>query len=549
MKSKTKLIVLGGLGEVGKNMYLVEHKDEILIIDAGTLFPDDSTLGVDYIVNDISYLIENESKIKALFITHGHEDHIGSIPFLLRNLSIPVIYAPNQAKELIEIKLKDQNIRFDNLLVYDRDSHIKFKNLEVEFFRVTHSIPDAHGLYITTPNGTIVTTGDFKFDLTPIGPDADLHKMANFGEKGVTLLMSDSTNALNDGFSLSESVVDDSLQDIFKGYPNQRIIISTFASNIYRLKHIVETCYQFNKKVCVLGRSMDNNISISLKGNYIEHPEIFIKPHELKKFKDKDLVILCTGTQGEPLAALSRMAADTHKQIKLKKDDIVIFSSSEIPGNKMAINRTKNLLYLKGIKVYTYADIKVHTTGHGSKEELKLMIKLLKPNYFMPFHGEYRMLKSHANLACECGLSKDNIFLEGNGVQLIIDNGKVYKEKSIKTGEHYIDSDSLIEVQNTVLKDRKLMSKEGILVVIANLDMNNFRLLRNPSVTTRGFVLVNENEELLKAINKLAHDTIIDSLKKKEIVQTIRLNIIKKLSQYISEETGRKPVILPILLD
>ena len=384
----TKIFALGGLGEVGKNMYCVMHGNELVITDAGITFPGGELMGIDYVIPDFTFLKKNEKKIKALFITHGHEDHIGGIPFLLQTVNIPVIYAPNQAVGLIRKKLDERNIQYKNLIVYDEKTKVKFKNIEVEFFRTTHSIPDSHGICITTPNGIVVTTGDFKFDLTPIGPMANIHKMAEIGSRGVTLLMSDSTNALNEGMSMSESKVDNALQEIFKKH-HGRIIIATFASNIYRLKHIVETCHKNGRKIATFGRSMDTNIDISIQGGYIKNKDIFITPEEANHLPDHKVCLLCTGSQGEPLAALSRIANGTHRQIKLKSDDVVVFSSSPIPGNALSISRTINKLYLRGVEVYTNTSLSdIHTSGHGSQEELKLMLRLIKPKYFMPFHGE-----------------------------------------------------------------------------------------------------------------------------------------------------------------
>lgn len=353
----TKIIVLGGWGEVGKNMYCVMHNDQIIIIDAGILFPEDDLLGIDYVLPDFTFLKQNQDKIKALIITHGHEDHIGAIPFLLQSVEIPKIYAPNQAKELIALKLEDRNIRYDNLFVYDEDTVLKFGDIMVEFIRTTHSIPDSHAIAVTTPDGTFMTTGDFKFDFTPIGPMADLHKMAEIGKRGVDILMSDSTNALNAGMSISESKVDSALNDIFDNYPNSRIIVATFASNIYRLKHIIETCYKHNRKICVFGRSMDNNIQISIKGGYIDHKELIITPEEANHLKPGEVTLLCTGSQGEPLAALSRIANGTHKQIKLRPDDIVIFSSSAIPGNALSIARRLIVCIFKETSLYNFCFI------------------------------------------------------------------------------------------------------------------------------------------------------------------------------------------------
>ena len=548
---ETKIVVLGGLGEIGKNMYCVMHGDEIVIIDAGICFPEGDLLGIDYVIPDFSFLKENESKIKALLITHGHEDHIGGIPFLLQNVNIPAIYAPNQAKELIAIKLEDRNIRYDNLYVYTEDTKLEFKNITVEFFRTTHSIPDSHGISVTTPNGTLVTTGDFKFDLTPIGPMADLHKMARIGEKGVDLLISDSTNALNEGMSVSESKVDDALFEIFDQHAYNRIIIATFASNIYRLKHIVETCYKHNRKICVFGRSMENNIDISIRGGYIDHKDIFISAEEANALKPNEVCILCTGSQGEPLAALSRIANGTHKQIHLRPDDIVVFSSSPIPRTALSISKTINKLYLRGVKVYTTSLFRdLHTSGHANQEELKLMIRLIKPKYLMPFHGEYRMLKMHANIGIECGIPKENTFIVKNGDILTMVDHEIKKDGHIQVNDVYVDGNRIGEVSTQVIRDRRIMSNDGILVVIANIDMKNRKLLIRPNITTRGFILVNENEELIHKIENLATKAIHTKLNDPSAsFNDIKSQITADLYPAIYELTGRKPIILPVILD
>ncbi len=549
--NKTRFVILGGLGEIGKNMYAIEHDDEIIIIDAGISFAELTMLGIDYTIPDYTYLKENESKIKALFITHGHEDHIGAIPILIQNVDIKNIYAPNQAAELIKLKLIDKNIRFDNLFTYKSDDVIKFKHFTVDFFQTTHSVPDSHGIRVKTPNGVIVTTGDFKFDFTPIGPMADLHKMARIGEEGVDILISDSTNALNDGISNSESSVDRALNDIFDDEANSRIIIATFASNIYRLKHIVETCYKHNRKICIFGRSMESNIEISIKGGYINHKELFISPEEANTLKPKEICILCTGSQGEPLAALSRIADLEHKHIKLRPDDVVVFSSSPIPGNGLSISRTINKLYLQGVKVFTNTtNSNIHTSGHANKEELKLMIRLLKPKYMLPFHGEYRMLKSHADLAEMCGIPKENIFILDNGDTLTLDNHKITVSDKIKMEEVYIDGNRVGEVQAQVIRDRKIMASDGILVIVMNIDMRDKKLLNKPNVVTRGFIQVNENEELIKMLEIKASLLITNKLKESNInFQDIKSFIGTNISAYIMELTGRKPIILPIILD
>ena len=548
---ETRFIILGGLGEIGKNMYAIEHQDEIILIDAGISFAELTMLGIDYTIPDYSYLKENEKKIKALFITHGHEDHIGAIPILIQSVKIQNIYAPNQAYELIKMKLVDRNIRFDNLFAYQSDDVYKFKYFEVDFFRTTHSVPDSHGIRIKTPNGTIVTTGDFKFDFTPIGPMADLHKMAHIGEEGVDLLISDSTNALNDGISNSESSVDAALNDIFDTETNSRIIIATFASNIYRLKHIVETCYKHKRKICIFGRSMEANIQISIKGGYINHKELFISPEEANQLKPKEVCILCTGSQGEPLAALSRIANLEHKLIKLRPDDVVIFSSSPIPGNALSISRTINKLCLQGVKVYTNTTISdIHTSGHANKEELKLMIRLLKPKYMLPFHGEYRMLKSHADLANMCGVSKENTFILDNGDTLILNNHTITQGPKIKMDDIYIDSNSASEVATQVIRDRKIMASDGILVIVANIDMRNKKLLTKPNIVTRGFIQVNDNIELINMLELKSSLLITTKLKENNTnYQDIKSYLQTNISTYIMELTGRKPIILPIILD
>lgn len=548
---ETKIVVLGGLGEIGKNMYCVMHGNEIVIIDAGVSFPEGELLGIDYVLPDYTFLKENEDKIKALIITHGHEDHIGGIPFLLQTVNIPAIYAPNQAKELIALKLEDRNIRYDNLNVYTEDTILTFNQITVEFFRTTHSIPDSHGVCVTTPNGTLVTTGDFKFDLTPIGPVANLHKMAEIGKRGVTILLSDSTNALNEGMSTSESKVDTALNDIFDVYTNERIIIATFASNIYRLKHIVETCYKHNRKICVFGRSMDNNINISISGGYIDHKELFIQPEEVNQLKPNEVTILCTGSQGEPLAALSRIAAGTHKQIKLRPDDIVVFSSSTIPGNALSVSKTINKLYLKGVKVFTSTLMTdLHTSGHANEEELKLMIRLLMPKYLMPFHGEYRMLKHHADIGVECGMPKENTFILQNGDILSMVNGEIKKDGSIPAPDVYVDGNRIGEIGGAVLRDRKIMASDGILVVIANIDMHKRELLIKPNITTRGFILINENEELIHKIETIAAASIREKLKDPNAnFLDIKNQVTSDLIPCIQKMTGRKPIILPVILD
>jgi len=546
----TKIFALGGLGEVGKNMYCVMHGNEIIITDAGVIFPAGELMGIDYVIPDYTFLKRNESKIKGLFITHGHEDHIGGIPFLLQQVNIPVIYAPNQAVGLIRKKLEERNIQYKNLIVYTEETVVKFKNMSVEFFRTTHSIPDSHGMCIHTPNGNVVTTGDFKFDLTPIGPMANLYKMSKIGKEGVSLLLSDSTNALNEGFSTSETKVDEALQDIFIRHAGSRIIIATFASNIYRLKHIVDTCKKNDRKIAVFGRSMDNNLEISIQGGYIKNKDLFITPDEAVHLPPHKVCLLCTGSQGEPLAALSRIANGTHRQIKVQPSDIVVFSSSAIPGNALSISRTINKLYLKGVRVYTNTLLSdIHTSGHASQEELKLMIRLINPKYFMPFHGEYRMLKTHADLAVDCGIPRENTFVLGNGDVLSLYKGNITKAGTVQAGDIYVDGNRIGDVSNAVMKDRKIMANDGIVVVISNIDVINGKLLTNPNITTRGFVQVNENIAMLKKLEEVARHAINAKISTNINYTEIKSQIITELSEYIYELTGRKPIILPVIMN
>ncbi len=545
----TTIFALGGLGEVGKNMYVVQHEEEIIIIDAGVMFPESELLGIDYVIQDVTYLKQNEDKIKALFITHGHEDHIGGITFLLQNINIPVIYAPRIACDLIKNKFYDRNIGYKNLEVYDKDSVFKYKYFEISFVTTTHSIPDSFAIVIRTPNGIIFETGDFKFDLTPIGPMADIHKMAALGSEGVKLLLSDSTNALSPGFSASESCVDEALSDVFARH-NSRIILATFASNIYRIKHIVETCRKNNRKIVTFGRSMETAKEIALKNNLITDKTIFIEASEAKNLKKHEICILCTGSQGEPLAALSRIANGTHKQIELMPDDIVVFSSSPIPGNRASINRIINKLYLKGVKVYTNTELSdIHTSGHAKQEEQKWMLRIIKPEYFMPMHGEYRMLKTHGDLAIDCGIPKENIFIckNGDSVELTKDGARLGKR--IQAGDVYVDGSRIGDIGSVVIKDRKLMSQDGILVTILNINPITRELLIKPNITTRGFVLVNENTGLINKIENKVTEIVNRTIKNSYNYIDLKNQIILELNPFINELTGRRPIILPVIME
>ena len=549
-KLDTKIFALGGLGEVGKNMYCVMHGNELIIIDSGVLFPESDLLGIDYVIPDYTFLKENEDKIKGLFITHGHEDHIGSVPFLLQSVNIPVIYAPNQAANLIKKKLSERNIGYDNIVIFDEKSKFKFKSMEVEFILTTHSIPDSFAIVVHTPNGTIMETGDFKFDLTPIGPMADIQKMAKLGSDGLTLLMSESTNAEKEGLSISESKVDARLSDLFRRQTG-RIIVATFASNVYRLKHIIETARRNNRKVVLFGRSMETQVEIAIQSGYIEDTSTIITPEEANKLKPEEVCLLCTGSQGEPLAALSRIANGTHKQIKLLPSDTVIFSSSPIPGNAEAVANTLNQLALKGVKTYTNTTLNdIHSSGHGNQEELKWMLRLTKPKYVMPIHGEYRMLREHTDLAVSCGIKRENTFIMQNGEMLSMLNGKVKRDKTFPCYDIYVDGNRIGDVGQVVIKDRKIMSRDGILVLVCNIDLRKKLLLGKVQVATRGFILVNENEELIRQIESKASEVIIKEFKNKRFNYNELKNVlITEVNAFVLEKTGRKPIILPVIMD
>ncbi len=549
-KDVTSIVALGGLGEVGKNMYVITHEEEILIIDAGVMFPEEELMGVDYVIQDVTYLKKNEDKIKGLIITHGHEDHIGGIAFLLQKVKIPVIYSPKIAISLINRKLIDNNIKYENLVEINQDSHIKTKYFNVEFINTTHSIPDSFAVVIHTPQGTIFETGDFKFDLTPIGPMADLHKMAKIGKEGVKILLSDSTNALSEGFSKSESCVDETLNDIISRH-HGRIIIATFASNIYRIKHIVETCRKNHRQIITFGRSMESSIEIALNNGLIKDRSIFIDANKAKSLKRNEVCILCTGSQGEPLAALTRIANGIHKQISLLNDDLVVFSAKPIPGNAESVNRVINKLYLQGVKVYTNEEFSdIHTSGHAKQEELKLMLRLINPTYFMPMHGEYRMLMAHKKIAEDCNIPSENIFICKNGDVIELTNEKVVKGSSVEAGDIYVDGSRIGDVGSTVIKDRKIMSKDGILLAIININPITRQLLIKPNVTTRGFVMVNENAELIEKIEKKITNIVKEALQKNTYTYTdLKNQIILDLYPYINALTGRHPMILPVIME
>ncbi len=552
LSSPVEIYALGGLGEVGKNLYCIENDSTILIIDCGVMFPDASMPGVDYVIPDFTHLIENQNKIKGLVITHGHEDHIGGIPFLLREIDIPVIYAPKIACALIRHKIEDGKIRTKTrILEYKENDILKFGEFIVEFFHVTHSIPDSFGLYITTPQGTIVETGDFKIDLTPVDGDFNISKLTRFGDKGIDLLMADSTNAEKEGYTKSERTVIRGIQDVFSE-ASGRLLISTFSSNISRIQQIIETSMKFRRKIIVFGRSMESNIEAAREFGYIKVPDEYLaSPEELKTLPPDQVTILCTGTQGEPMAVLSRIARGDHRFIHVIPGDTIVFSSSVIPGNTASINKLINQLSRLGASVVTNSVLyNLHASGHASKQEMRLMQKLARPHYFMPIHGEYRMLKLHARIGVECGLAKDHTFVCENGDVLTLINHKVSRGGTLPADSIYIDGKNPVGISNSVIKDRSTLINEGMVGVFLVINPKDNTLVSAPVVESKGFISANKKGLQKKASEIIGIEIMRMMNNGTKVTYSDLKNTVKSVtSHFLYRESHRTPMVIPVILN
>lgn len=551
-KTDTLIYALGGLGEVGKNMYCYEHENEICIVDCGVLFPGDELLGVDYVIPDYHHLIRMNKKRKFLVITHGHEDHIGGIPFLLKQVQIDAIYAPRFAKALIQKKLSEhKGLENTKIIEINEDSRVSTRYFTVGFFNTIHSIPDSLGVLITTPNGTIVHTGDFKFDLTPVGTNADYQKMAHIGVLKPDLLMSDSTNSGVEDFSISEKKVADEILEIMRK-TKQRLIVATFASNVHRVSQIIEAAVKCKRKVIVFGRSMENVVDIGRKMGtiHIKNSDM-LSPDELAHTPDDKICIICTGSQGEPLAALSRIANGTHRHIHLKPGDTIVFSSNPIPGNTSSVNKVVDNLFRAGATVLTKSVLNnLHTTGHASKEEQKLMLQLIRPRYFMPVHGEYKMLMQHRQTAREVGIPKENIFVCANGDILILRNHEILQSDWRYQGDDiYVDGNDISGLSTAVLKDRRILADNGLVAVIIAIDSKINKILMRPVIVSRGFVFIKDSQGLIKEAEFIVNASLQERMKEKTTFSELKNCVRSTLEPFLYRKTHRNPIVIPVIIN
>ena len=551
-RTNTLVYALGGLGEIGKNMYCFEHDDEIIIVDCGVLFPEDDLLGIDYVIPDFSYLIKNQAKIKALIITHGHEDHIGAIPFLLKAIRLKQIHAPRFAKALIEKKLDEHHLsRSCKIVEIDSESRIATDHFTVGFFNTVHSIPDSLGVLVNTPNGRVIETGDFRFDMTPIGVNSDYQKMAYLGQIGITLLMSDSTNSGIEGSSISEKIVASAILDQMRRTPG-RLLVSTFASNVLRLNQILEAAVLCNRKIAVFGRSMENVVDIGRRLGVITIPEeSFISGNELNTLPLNRICIVCTGSQGEPMAALSRIANGTHRFLKIIPGDTVLFSSNPIPGNGVSVSAVINQLTRVGANVVTNSPLtSFHTTGHAPVEEQKLMLNLVKPKYFMPVHGEYKMLVQHSATAQETGVKKDHCLICSNGDIVVMRNEECFiANERIEADAIYVDGNDASGLSTSVIKDRQILAGNGLVAVIVTIDSRYNKILCRPNIVSRGFVYIKDSQTLLKEAEMVVYDALKRKMMQRTTFGELKNCIRTSLEPFLFQRTNRNPIVIPVILN
>ncbi|MFR7994475.1 MAG: ribonuclease J [Clostridium sp.] len=550
-KAKVKIIPLGGVNEIGKNLTAIEYKNDIVVIDCGLKFPDEDMFGIDLVIPDITYLIKNKEKVSGIFLTHGHEDHIGALPYVLRQLNVPV-YGTKLTLGIVETKLKEHGLLSSTELirVKPRDV-IRLNSVSVEFIKTNHSIADSVAIAVHTPLGVVLHTGDFKIDYTPIdGELMDFARFAELGKKGVLAMMADSTNVEKQGYTKSERIVGESLTRIF-GKTKGRIIIATFASNIHRIQQIIDAATVYGRKVAVSGRSMENIINVAIELGYIEVAENTLVPIDaINKYNNDQIVIITTGSQGEPMSALSRMASAEHKKVNIVEGDTIIISATPIPGNEKLVSKIVNQLFKKGAEVIYGSAENIHVSGHACQEELKLMQILIKPKNFIPVHGEYRHLKQHGELAIKLGLNPKNVVIPEVGNVIEVNRSGIRKSGTVISGQIFVDGLGVGDVGNIVLRDRKHLSQDGILTVVVTLSKDNKTIVAGPDIISRGFVYVRESEGLIDEAREIVRNTLLEC-EEKNITDwaTLKSNVRDELRTYLYEKTKRKPMILPIIME
>ena len=550
-KAKVKIIPLGGVNEIGKNLTAIEYKNDIVIIDCGLRFPDEDMFGIDLVIPDITYLLKNRERVSGIFLTHGHEDHIGALPYVLKQLNVPV-YGTKLTLGILETKLKEHGLLSSTELirVKPRDV-IRLNSVSVEFIKTNHSIADSVAIAIHTPLGVVLHTGDFKVDYTPIdGEPMDFARFAELGKKGVLVMMADSTNVERPGYTMSERIVGESFVRIF-GKTKGRIIIATFASNIHRIQQIIDAAKIYGRKVAVSGRSMENNMQVAIELGYIEaDKDMLIGIDHINKYNDNELVIITTGSQGEPMSALSRMASSDHRKVNIKEGDTVIISATPIPGNEKLVSRVINQLFKNGAEVIYESLAEIHVSGHAYQEELKLMQTLVKPRFFIPVHGEYRHLKQHGELAIKLGLPEKNLVIADIGDVIEVTRNSIKKNGSVASGQVFVDGLGVGDVGNIVLRDRKHLSQDGILTVVVTLSKENKSIVAGPDIISRGFVYVRESEPLMEEARDIVKSILIECEEKKiNDWATLKSRVRDELRAYLYEKTKRKPMILPIIME